>query len=50
MITETEIEDITDAVTNEVDKWVRAGAGTYDDLSAIVEKAVRLIAQRDDGE
>lgn len=47
MITEQDIQDITDAVTNAVDDWVRAGAGTYDELQAVVEQAIRRITQRE---
>ena len=48
MITEQDIQDLTDGVTNAVDDWVRAGAGTYDELQAVVEKAIRQIAERTD--
>lgn len=47
MITEQDIQDLTDAITNDVDDFVRAGAGTYDELQAVVEKAIRRIAARD---
>jgi len=47
MITEQEIQDLTDGVTNDVDDWVRAGAGTYDELQAVVERAIRRIATRE---
>ena len=46
MITEQDILDLTDGVTNAVDDWVRAGAGTYDELQAVVERAIRRIADR----
>lgn len=46
MITEQDVQDLTDAVTNDVDDWVRAGAGTYDELQVIVERAIRRIAER----
>ena len=44
MITEQDVVDLTDAVTNDVDDWVRAGGGTYDELQAVVESAIRRIA------
>jgi len=47
MITEQDVQDLTDAVTNDVDEWVRAGAGTYDELQAVVERAIRRIAARE---
>lgn len=47
MITEQDIQDLTDAVTNDVDDWVRAGAGTYDELQAVVERAIRRITERE---
>lgn len=34
------IDAITDAVTNAVDEWIRAGGGTYEELQAVVEKAI----------
>jgi hypothetical protein len=48
MITEQDVLDLTDAVTNDVDEWVRAGAGTYDELQAVIERAIRRIAERPD--
>lgn len=47
MITKHEVEELTDAVTNDVDDWVRAGGGTYDELQAVVERAIRRIAEPD---
>lgn len=49
MFTETEIKDLAEAVSIAVDEWVRDGAGTYDELEAVVERAIRRIAQREDG-
>lgn len=34
-------DTVVDTVTNAVDEWVRAGGGTYEELQAIVEKALR---------
>jgi hypothetical protein len=48
-LTEQDISDLTDAIANAVDDWVRAGAGTYDELEAVVEAAIRRIAEREDG-
>ena len=45
-MTEQDILDLTDAISNDVDDWVRAGGGTYDELSAVVENAIRRIATR----
>jgi hypothetical protein len=47
MITEQDIQDLTDGVSNAVDDWVSAGGGTYDELQTVVEQAIRRIAQRD---
>ena len=47
MITEQDIKDLTDAVTNDVDNWLREGSGTYDELEELVEKAIRRIATRE---
>lgn len=44
-ITEQDIRDLIDRVTNAVDEWVRAGAGTYEELQAVVERAIRRIAE-----
>lgn len=49
MITEQDIQDLTDGVTNDVDDWVRAGGGTYDALQAVVERAIRNICERPAG-
>jgi hypothetical protein len=50
MITEQDIQDLTDGVTNDVDDWVGAGGGTYDELQAVVERAIRRIAEREKSE
>jgi hypothetical protein len=34
---------LIDPVTNAVDEWVRAGAGTYDELQAVVEQAIKKL-------
>jgi len=34
---------VIDPVTNAVDEWVRAGAGTYDELQAVVEQAITAL-------
>jgi hypothetical protein len=46
MMTEQDILDLTDAVSNAVDDWVRAGGGTYEELADVVEQAIRRIAER----
>ena len=46
MITEQDVKDITDAVSMDIDEWVRKGGGTYDELEAIVEAAIKRIAWR----
>lgn len=47
MITEQDVKDIVNAVTNDVDEWVRNGGGTYDELEEVVEAAVRRVALRE---
>lgn len=32
---------LIDPVTNAVDEWVRAGAGTYDELQTVVDQAIK---------
>ena len=46
MITEQDIKDIVDAVANDVDEWIRKDGGTYDELEAVIEAAVKRIAWR----
>jgi hypothetical protein len=45
-MSEQDIKDLTDAISNDIDDWVRAGGGTYEELAVIVEQAIRRIAER----
>ncbi len=42
-----QIRELTDVVTNAVDEWVRAGGGSYEELQAVVEQAIRNCGVRD---
>jgi hypothetical protein len=44
-LTQAERNALIDRITNAVDKFVRDGGGTYDELQAIVERAVDAVLE-----